>query len=368
MILAIDTSFYTTSVAAMDRDGRVLADMRTIFVLKPGERGLAPSTVVFNHVRSLPSQVEHLFRLAARGFPRSEDPASAILSPGTVKVDLVVASVRPRIVEDSYLPFFRVSEGFGRAVAAAVGAPFLELSHQEGHLAATWIARGGHNVGGNVDTGGGDGGCVCRREPPDRSFLVLQMSGGTTELLIVERWEAGRPQGVTSLGAALDVNVGQFLDHVGVRLGLSFPAGAALELEAGKASDVGAGAPVSGEDGWHPIPVSAQGYRLSFAGPEAAANRLIDAGCPAPVVARLCLEAVARGAEKVLRKAVEEFGRHDVVVCGGVAANQTLRRHLARRLGHPAVGARLVFPDPAYCTDNAVGLAEAGRRQTRNRN
>lgn len=362
MIVAIDTSYYTTSVAAMDLDGRVLADMRAAFELEPGKRGLAPSQVVFNHIRNLPGQVESLFR------------------SGAPRVDLVTASVRPRLAEDSYLPFFHVSEGFGRAIAAALGAPFLPLSHQEGHVAGAWICWGLGNQGGGSqgerEEDGGDG-YDRPNEPPrgDRPFLVLQMSGGTTELLIVEAWRGGRPEVVQSLGAALDVNAGQFLDHVGVRLGLRFPAGPGLELLAAGTEpekdepalatrareDDGGDASTSTGRPWAPIPVSAQGYRLSFAGPEAAANRLIESGCPAPVVARLCLAAVARGAEKILRKAIEEFGHHDVVVCGGVASSQVLRRHLTHRLEHPAIGARLVFPTATYCTDNAVGLAEAGR-------
>ena len=53
--------------------------------------------------------------------------------------------------------------------------------------------------------------------------------------------------------------------------------------------------------------------------------------------------------------ATEEFSPKSVVIAGGVAANQELRRQLAERLPIP-----ITFPAPSLCTDNAAMVASLG--------
>ena len=47
--LGIDTSCYTTSVAALDLDGGLAADFRIPLAVKPGGRGLSQSEMLFQH-------------------------------------------------------------------------------------------------------------------------------------------------------------------------------------------------------------------------------------------------------------------------------------------------------------------------------
>lgn len=54
-------------------------------------------------------------------------------------------------------------------------------------------------------------------------FLAMHISGGTTELLLVEG------ERIERLGGDEDLHAGQFVDRVGVRMGCSFPAGPQLE-------------------------------------------------------------------------------------------------------------------------------------------
>ncbi|MBC7338321.1 MAG: O-sialoglycoprotein endopeptidase [Firmicutes bacterium] len=328
-ILALDTSCYTTSCALVEVSGRARADLRLPLPVPPGGRGLRQAEAVFHHLVQLPRLVEEVMGVARRE---------------NVRVTAVAASTRPRPPRDSYLPVFRVGEGFGRAVAAALGVPFVELSHQEGHLGAVW------NPG-----------------LPD-TVLALHVSGGTTELL---RLQGGAAREAVSLGTSLDLHAGQFLDRVGVAMGLPFPAGAHLDRlataasgdrEASPSPAPGAsGGPTSpgGQPGGVPevaIPVAVRGYRPSFAGPEAAALRLIAQGTAPALVARAALLCVARALEKMVLAALEAGEPPVVLVVGGVAASALVRDRLHHRLGHPAVGVRLHFPPPELCTDNAVGV------------
>ena len=89
MILAIDTSCYTTSMALMDMEGNLLSDQRRVLDVPLGERGLSQSEALFQHHRNLPLLIEKvaqdydLRNLAALG-----------------------VSTRPRPVEGSYMPVF----------------------------------------------------------------------------------------------------------------------------------------------------------------------------------------------------------------------------------------------------------------------
>ena len=76
--LGFDTSCYTTSAAAVNEQGDVVAFSRMLLPVKQGERGLRQSEAVFAHVRQL-SQVL---------LPLLEN------APGPI--DCVCASVRSR--------------------------------------------------------------------------------------------------------------------------------------------------------------------------------------------------------------------------------------------------------------------------------
>ncbi|MFD2170900.1 O-sialoglycoprotein endopeptidase [Tumebacillus lipolyticus] len=306
-VLGIDTSNYTTSVCLIDEAGQIVKEARRLLQVEQGERGLQQSAALFQHVQHLPALVESLGDLS-----------------GSLRA--VCASARPRRIEGSYMPVFTVGSGMGRALAATHGVPFLETTHQEGHIAA----------------GEGSAGVV-----PADHFLAVHLSGGTTDLLEIKRLADGYE--IAELGTSIDLHAGQLVDRVGVALGLPFPAGQHLERLARESAE---------EQVTLPSPVD--GYNLSLAGPESAAMRLIAAGTKPADVARAVEGCIAKGLEKVLRKAVEEKGVKAVLIVGGVAANLYIRERLIKRLEHRAVGAKLYFALPNYSTDNAFGVARLG--------
>lgn len=305
--LGIDTSNYTTSVCLVDEQGQIVKEERRLLKVETGERGLQQSAALFQHVQNLPVLIESMGDL-------------------TGKLRAVVASTRPRRLEGSYMPVFTAGSGVARALAATHGVPFYETTHQEGHMAA------GEGSAGEV---------------PADHFLAVHISGGTTDLLDVKRLPDGYD--ITELGTSVDLHAGQFVDRVGVALGLPFPAGPHLEQLALQSTD---------ESVTLPSPVN--GYNLSFAGPESAAMRLIAQGTLPADVARAVERCIAKGLEKTLRKAVEELGVKSLLIVGGVAANTFIRERLKLRLEHRAVGATLYFALPKYSTDNAFGVARLG--------
>ncbi len=304
-ILGLDTSCYTSSVAVVSPQGALLHSERRLLVVRGGGRGLRQSEALFQHVQNLPALLEGV---------RDALPSLRLLA--------VCASSKPRDRQDSYMPVFTAGEGLARSLAAGLNLPAFYTSHQQGHLAAAALGAGALG----------------------ERFLAMHISGGTTELLLVEG------ERIERLGGDEDLHAGQFVDRVGVRMGCSFPAGPQLEGLAEGFSAKGL------------LGASARGLNCSFSGPEAAAQRLLDQGQePGQVAAEVyaCLE---RSAFKLLEAGVRATGATRALLFGGVASSARFRRELllrAQRLGLPLA---LHFGRPELSGDNAVGVARIGAR------
>jgi N6-L-threonylcarbamoyladenine synthase len=290
----------------VNEEKKLINEARNILEVTLGERGISQSEGVYQHIRKIPALVEQVFALKA---------------PALTLAAVAVSSV-PRDTADSFMPVFKVGETIGRCIAASNALPLFSVSHQINHiLAGRWSALG----------------------PEAERFLALHVSGGTTELHEVS-FEKGFV--LHKIGQTMDLHAGQFVDRVGVALGLPFPAGMHLEELALKTSHTRC-----------VIPSCVRDNLISFSGPESHAQRLISAGNPREEIALAVLTCIAKSLEKLLRPALEKTELKDILIVGGVASNRIIRSILQKRLAHPAVGARLYFAAPEYSRDNAVGTA-----------
>jgi len=307
--LGIDTSCYTTSVLFMDRQGNGIAEARRVLRVKPGGCGLQQSEMLYQHIRNLPELLEealqgHSFSLRGIG-----------------------VSARPRPRTDSYMPAFLAGLGCARSLAALNRIPVWQISHQENHLeAALWSAGG----------------------PDSDRFFFLHASGGTTDLLIAEKTEKGYK--LSEIGSSLDLHAGQFVDRVGVALGLPFPAGPALEKLAEEADKV------------MEIPVSVHKTQVSFSGPCTAVIRRIKAGdVPPAVIAASVQWGLAETFLRMIRNAAAEHNVKQVILAGGVSSNLWIRKHMETKLAKRNI--RIWVPESRYSGDNAAGCAAYAYRQ-----
>lgn len=308
VFLGIDTSNYRTSLCLISEDGEIVAEAKRLLKVKQGERGLQQSEAVFQHVMNLPELSEQL------GLTDQ-------------KLIGVCASATPRPQHGSYMPVFKVGEGLARSLCVFHKVPLYVTSHQEGHIAA-----GEHTAD---------------EQPAGKQFLAVHLSGGTSELLHCTRTAEGYQ--IEKLGGTVDLHAGQLVDRVGVALGLAFPAGPYMEELARQA------------EGTFRVPSTVNGFSFHFSGAEAALLRAIEQEqIPHSEIARATEQCVANTLEKVLRHAVEQRHPRDILIVGGVAANQYIRERLIKRLEHPSVKAKLIFCDPVYSGDNAYGVARLG--------
>ena len=303
--LGIDTSCYTTSVSLVDETYRVIADERKILEVAKGGRGLSQSNMIYQHTRNVPELFEKL-SISLRDY---------------MDICAIGVTDKPRRREDSYMPAFYSGYGYARSLAAVLGVPLYVISHQENHLLA--VLRNFKKIG---------------IEP----FYGLHLSGGTTDFLYVSPDERGLS--ITRIGGSSDISAGQFLDRVGVAMGLFFPAGSAIDTLAQQCSSVVRGAPVFYKNG-----------EISFSGPESQAQRyIVEKNYDMTKMAQWTLSTIWNGVEKLLDFGCER-GMKRLVAAGGVLSNTYLRECLMHYGGIHDI--RIDTAEPCYSADNATGAA-----------
>ena len=303
-VIGIDTSNYTTSIAFFDGTGG--ENCSKLLPVKPGELGLRQSDAVFAHIKSLPELSGRLFSHIGK-------------SPITA----VGVSTRPRAVEGSYMPCFLVGLSHATLLSNALHVPLVEVSHQQGHVAASlWSA--GH------------------LELMEEPHLAWHLSGGTTELLLVE--PEGKLVKCTKIGGTTDISAGQLIDRTGQLLGLPFPSGKHLDALSREAA---------GKDFFR---VKCTDMTFSFSGMQNKVQQYFEANGDPAETAAYALRCVAYGVFHATQQALKAYPGLPVVFSGGVASNTLLRQVLEPL--NP------IFAQPQYSTDNAMGVAVLASRCT----
>ena len=309
--LGFDTSCYTTSAAAVNEQGEVVAFSRMLLPVAEGQRGLRQSEAVFAHVRQMPLVMDAM---------RRQLEGKEIVA--------VCASSAPRDEENSYMPVFTVGLGHAKVLADALHVPLFETSHQQGHIAAGLIGN----------------------SMPEGPFVALHLSGGTTELL------SCKDGNLTLLGGCADLHAGQMVDRVGVALGMGFPAGPALEKLAMTCTE-----PV---ESMLPVSMEKDGLTCHLSGVETKAQQWIRAGqMPPEKIAAEVFDVLARTVARLLCAGCDAAGTRQALVVGGVASSALLREQLKRRLAKMRKPIHVWFGEPAYSSDNAAGVAAIGMKQ-----
>ena len=294
-VIGFDTSNYTTSIAYFD--GKQGVNCSQLLPVKQGELGLRQSDAVFHHTKSLPE-------LSGRLFSHVQ----------TDSISAVGVSTRPRAVEGSYMPCFMVGYSHAKLLSDAFHVPLFEVSHQQGHVAASLWSAG-------------------RLDLMDRPHLAWHLSGGTTELLLVE--PDGKNVKCSKIGGTTDISAGQLIDRTGVMLGLPFPAGKHLDLLSKDAK------------GREVFKVKCSDTEFSLSGVQNKVQQF-HYGNDAETAA-YALRCVAYAVYKATENALKLYPGLEVVFSGGVASNSMLRE-FTKDLNP-------VFCEPQYSTDNALGVA-----------
>lgn len=301
VVLGIDTSNYTTSLAIVSIDGELIANLKAPLKVNDGERGLRQSDALFSHTINLPSMMEQARELLV---------GKEVIAVGV--------SERPRNVEGSYMPCFLAGVSSATSISSAMNLPLYRFSHQCGHIMAALYSSESFEL-------------------LDRDFAAFHISGGTTELVRVSNMNGAFKTQL--VGGSADLNAGQVVDRIGVYLGMPFPAGPHLEAAALLNTKK--------------IPkkkISAKGMTVNLSGLENMAIKLYRDTNDKALVAAFVFDYIGRAISVMIDAYKSEYGDGKIICAGGVMCNRIIKDMLSSKYD-------VAFAEPALSADNAVGCA-----------
>jgi N6-L-threonylcarbamoyladenine synthase len=225
-----------------------------------------------------------------------------------------------------------VGASIANALAYALGIPTIGIHHLEGHLLSPLLSD----------------------PAPEFPFVALLVSGGHTQLMRVD----GVGQ-YTLLGETVDDAAGEAFDKSAKLLGLGYPGGPALAKLA-----------ALGRPGLYKLPrpmLHSGNLDFSFSGLKTAVLTLVKQSMndenilneqTRADIAYAVQEAIVDVLAHKAHAALAQTGLKQLVVAGGVGANQLLRSHLTESIGNR--GGKVFYPDLEFCTDNGAMIAFAG--------
>lgn len=313
IILGFDTSCYTTSIAAISLNKEIVLNEKIILKVKKDNKGLRQSEAVFQHVNNM-GELSQIINNKLKNY----------------NIVGVCASTKPRPVDSSYMPVFSVGYNFAKLLSSINNCPFYETTHQENHIEASLFSNNLEN---------------------EDKFLAVHMSGGTTEILLVERKDNNYK--IEIVGGSLDVSFGQLVDRLGVRLNYNFPCGKYIDENALKCNEkIKNGLKTSVREGY-----------MNLSGIENQINKIIH-DYNEEYISKILLDTLVRSMYKSLTYICEKYELKEVLFGGGVSASEYIKKELSEKLKRKNIKA--YFTDKEYATDNGVGCAIIGLNKMKN--
>ena len=307
VILAIESSCDDTS-ASVIKDGEVLSNVTDNQEVHKSYGGVVPELASRQHHQKIVPVVHRALELSKTKI--SDIHAVAFTQgPGLLGSLLVGCS-------------------FSKGLALALNVPLITVNHMEAHVLAHFV----------------------RKPKPEFPFLCLTVSGGHTQLVLMESIHNLR-----IVGSTLDDAAGEAFDKIGKYLGLEYPAGPVIDRLSKS------GKPV------YSFPKPNVGLLdFSFSGLKTAVmyflrdQKKINATFVEDHINDICASVQSTIVNILLEKleiASDHFGVKNVGIAGGVSANSELRQKLAVKSEQR--GWNYYIPEFEFCTDNAGMIAMA---------
>jgi N6-L-threonylcarbamoyladenine synthase len=305
LILAIESSCDDTSAAVMQGD-LPLSNIVSSQAVHEAFGGVIPEMASREHMRNIRLVCSRAMEEAGCS-PEQLEAIAFTLGPGLPGSLIVGAS-------------------FAKGLATALKIPMITVNHLEAHILSLLIGK----------------------EKPDFPFLGLIVSGGHTQLLLVEAWNK-----MEILGSTRDDAVGEAFDKCAKILGLGYPGGRVIDQLA-----------KNGNPGRFRFPVAKMPeYQFSYSGVKTSFLYFTaekDEEWIKENLQDLCAsiqDALLEPIVNACRKALDEFQIKNLGMAGGVAANSALREKLQSLCLEK--DSRFFYPPIEYCTDNAAMIGRA---------
>jgi len=224
-----------------------------------------------------------------------------------------------------------VGINMAKGLAIGSGLPLMGINHLEGHLYSAWLGEEGKK----------------KKKVPKFPLLALIVSGGHTELVLMKDHLL-----YERLGGTLDDAAGEAFDKVARLLELGYPGGPVVQEAALKGDPKAFDFPRSWLD---------DSFNFSFSGLKTSVLRTVQqlekqkSKLPKEDLSASFQAAVVDVLFQKTLRAAEEFNTKDILIAGGVSANQALRDRFKGQKKY-----NVHIPPLFLCTDNAAMIAGAG--------
>ncbi len=222
---------------------------------------------------------------------------------------------------------------FAKTLASALKVPFIAVNHLEGHALSVLLE---HKI--------------------TFPYLLLLVSGGHTEFTIIKKFNSYK-----RIGTTLDDALGEAFDKTARLLKLGYPGGPLIEKCAAKGDP---------DKYQFPMPlIHEKNSNFSFSGLKSSvAQKVLNKKITEKFKCDISASFQKTIVEIVLKKtqhAIRTFNNKNknkktvnIVVAGGVAANQFIRGSLVNL--EDQLNCKFYFPSLKLCTDNGAMIAYAG--------
>jgi N6-L-threonylcarbamoyladenine synthase len=239
-------------------------------------------------------------------------------------------------------PALWVGINFAKALGHAWNIPIIAVNHMEGHLLSAFMRGDIFPV-------------------PSLSFpiLALLISGGHTELVLMKDWNTYK-----IIGQTLDDAAGEAFDKVARMLSLPYPGGPEI---AALASVANTGKPAKNQQVRLPRPmITRPDFDFSFSGLKTAVLYLLKdfekdgITLNKNLKANICHEFQQAVIDVLLKKtiaAAKKYNVKNLVIGGGVSANNALRQQFKATIKKEIPDAFFLTPDTRFTGDNAALIA-----------
>jgi N6-L-threonylcarbamoyladenine synthase len=325
-ILGIETSCDETAASVVEDGSILLSNVIASSVdLHAAYGGVVPEIAARSHLESILPVID-----------------KAVKEVGWDKIDTIAVTQGPGLSGSLLIGVMTA-----RTLAITKQKPLYAIDHVHAHVYAAYITKTSLP------------GYKLPAQQPKFPLLALIVSGGHTQLVLFKNHFS-----YTVLGQTADDAVGEAFDKVSKILGLPYPGGPSIAKAAERGNPKALALPKAKMEGK---------YDFSFSGLKTAVLRASqtlagkDYTLPSYELAGLLSDSqkndIAASFQRTaletlitpVKTAVDEFSPADIVVAGGVAANQELRRLLSENFGN-----QIIYTDIKLCTDNAAMIAALG--------
>jgi N6-L-threonylcarbamoyladenine synthase len=310
-ILAIESSCDETAVAILRHNGGVAeilsSEISSQIDIHREFGGVVPELASRNHSLHLRPLIE----IALKNSGVAID-----------NIDAIGATAGPGLASS-----LLVGNTTAKAMAMAIGKPFISINHMEGHLLSPFMNR-------------------MTLEPN----LALIVSGGHTMLIHMKAFGE-----YSLLGSTRDDAAGEAYDKVGKMLGLPYPGGPEIEKQACEGSTQAFKFPRS---------MLNDGLDFSFSGLKTAVLYQLEkldpkqGQAPADAIPDLCASFQQAVIEILVTKTIRaatQCEEKTISLSGGVSCNRALRNAMQKSCDE--MGYELLISPPEVSTDNAAMIA-----------